>query len=108
MPEKIRLAGGATKSKVWVQMFADVMQLPVETVMANETGALGCAIAGAVATGVYKDLPTAIAAMSPISPAVMPNPDLKEIYDKKYGLYTKGIDCLDGFWSDMQKVVEGK
>ena len=107
-PEKIRLAGGATKSKVWVQMFADVMQLPVETVMANETGALGCAIAGAVATGVYKDLPTAITAMSPISPAVMPNPDLKEIYDKKYGLYTKAIDCLDCFWSDMQKVVEGK
>ena len=44
--------------------------------------------------------------MSPISPAVYPNPDLKDIYDEKYGLYTKAIDCLDGFWSDMQRVVE--
>ena len=53
-PSCIRLAGGAARSTVWAQMFADVMKLPVETVEANETGALGCAIAAAVATGEYR------------------------------------------------------
>ena len=47
----IRLAGGAARSKVWTQMFADVMDMPVETVSAEETGALGCCVAGAAALG---------------------------------------------------------
>ena len=50
-PEAIRLAGGAARSPVWAQMFADMMRLPVETVDANETGSLGCAIAAAAAAG---------------------------------------------------------
>ena len=48
-PDCIRLAGGAAKSPVWTQMFADILNLPVETVDENETGALGCAIAAAAA-----------------------------------------------------------
>ncbi len=107
-PERIRLAGGAANSPMWVQMFADVMQLPVQTVPADETGALGCAIAGAVATGTYPDLQSAIDNMAPISPAVMPNPELKEIYDKKYNLYVRLIESLDGYWDNMQAVVEGR
>lgn len=107
-PHTVRLVGGATRSPVWVQMFADVMQLPVETVAVNESGALGCAIAGAVAAGVYPDFPTAIEHMCPVSPAVMPNPGLKEVYDKKFALYENAINCLDSFWSNMQAVCEGR
>lgn len=55
-PECIRLAGGAAKSAVWTQMFTDICGLPVETVSVNETGALGCAIAAAAATGEYASL----------------------------------------------------
>ncbi len=43
-PNSVRLAGGAARSKVWPQMFADVLGLLVETIAVNETGALGCAI----------------------------------------------------------------
>ena len=50
-PRRVHLAGGAAHSPVWVQMFADVMHLPVVTVHTDETGALGCAIAAAAATG---------------------------------------------------------
>lgn len=35
-PKCIRLAGGAANSPVWTQMFADILQLPVQTVAANE------------------------------------------------------------------------
>ena len=106
-PKAIRLSGGAAKSKVWAQMFADVMQLPVETVAAEEAGALGCAIASAVATGAYPDLDTAIGAMTEIHDPILPNKELKEIYDRKYHLYVRTIECLDGLWDEMQKLVEG-
>ena len=105
-PRAIRLSGGAAKSPVWAQMFADVMQLPIETVQAEEAGALGCAIASAVATGAYASMDEAVEHMTVVSQAIAPNPRLAEIYNRKYELYVKTIECLDGLWDTMQKVVE--
>lgn len=105
-PKCIRLAGGAANSPVWTQMFADILQLPVQTVAANETGALGCAIASAVAVGDYPDLSAAAAAMCRISEAVNPRPEYREVYDRKYALYRKTIECLDPLWSEMQSVID--
>ena len=82
------------------------MQLPVETLSANENGALGCAIAAAKATGEYKDLSEAVSHMSRISDAVMPNPAMKDIYDRKYRLYVRAIESLDSFWDEMQSLIE--
>ena len=105
-PKCIRLAGGAANSPVWTQMFADILQLPVQTVAANETGALGCAIASALAVGDYPDLSAAAAAMCRISEAVNPRPEYREVYDRKYALYRKTIECLDPLWSEMQSVID--
>ena len=105
-PRAIRLSGGAAKSPVWAQMFADVMQLPIETVQAEEAGALGCAIASAVATGAYASMDEAVEHMTVVSQAIAPNPELAETYNRKYELYVKTIECLDGLWDTMQKVVE--
>ena len=107
-PVSIRLAGGAARSRVWTQIFADVLQLPVETVQVNETGALGCAIAVAAAVGDYESLDDAAAHMCAIAPAVLPDPAKKDIYGKKYALYCKTIECLDGLWDEMQQLIEGK
>lgn len=55
--DRLRLAGGAARSAVWVQMFADVLAMPVEVIGAEELGAKGAAMAAAVAAGVYADFP---------------------------------------------------
>ena len=54
-PERIRVSGGAARSDVWVQMIADVFQLPVEVPEGSELGALGTAICGSVAAGCHQD-----------------------------------------------------
>ena len=108
VPSVIRLAGGAARARVWAQMFADVMQVPVQTLEANETGALGCAIATAAATGEYASLDEAIAHMAAFSEPIQPDLSKAEIYNAKYALYLRAIDCLDGLWSDMQKLTEWK
>jgi L-xylulokinase len=104
----IRLAGGIARSTVWTQMFADVMQLPVEVVEVNETGALGCAIIGSVAVGDYENITAAAKTMCRVAPAVKPNASLRETYDKKYRLYLRTIEALDGLWDEMQTVIDGK
>ncbi len=106
-PECIRLAGGAARSKVWTQMFADILGLPVETVSANETGALGCAIAAAAATGAYASLETAGRAMCPVGVRAEPDMKAHAAYDRRYALYRRIIECLDPLWDDMRKCVEG-
>jgi len=107
-PKCIRLAGGAARSAVWTQMFADIMNQPVVTVDANETGALGCAISVAAATGEYASLAEAAANMSSFSDPIYPNPEKVAIYEKKYQLYRKAIECLDSLWPQMQDLIDGK
>ena len=41
-PEIIRMAGGATASRVWIQIFADVFGITIEIVPNEETGHQGC------------------------------------------------------------------
>lgn len=107
-PGCIRLAGGAAQSKVWTQMFADILALPVETVAVNETGALGCAIAAATAIGEYPSLEDAAKVMCPLGERVMPRPETFDVYNQRYALYKMTIDCLDPLWNDMQNSIEGK
>ena len=104
----IRLAGGAAHSAIWTQMFADVMGMPVETVTAGETGALGCAVAVAAAVGDYAGPADAALHMCAVSPAVYPRTEASDIYQKKYALYCRAIESLNGFWPAMQDLIEGK
>ena len=105
-PETIRLAGGVANSAVWSQMFADVMELPIETVQVRETGALGCAICAAVATGFYSSLKEAAEKMSSIKSTYHPRPAAATAYRRKYELYLKVIAGLDGVWSSMQELID--
>jgi L-xylulokinase len=97
----VRLAGGAANSFVWAQIFADVFKLPVEIVDTEELGALGCAMAAAVAAGEYKDLKEAAISMVKIKCRIEPNIENYPIYDKKYKLYKKVSEAIDGVWKDF-------
>lgn len=105
-PSVIRLSGGAAHARVWAQMFADVMKVPVETVKAGEVGALGCAIACAAAVGEYPSLDAAVQAMTRVSEVIKPDLRTAQIYDRKYEVYVKALACLDGLWDDMQKLAD--
>jgi len=106
-PDCVRLAGGAARSKVWTQMFADVLGLPVETVPVNETGALGCAIAAAAATGTYASLAQACEAMCPWGERVLPDMAAHAAYDRRYRLYRRVNECLDPLWDELRQCLEG-
>ncbi len=97
-PEAVRISGGATESKVWVQMFADVLQLPIEVSAAKELGTLGCAMCVGVAAGDYDDLKTAADKMARVKYTCKPNKDNKEIYRRKYAIYKELIKTMDSSW----------
>ncbi len=93
-PEAIRMTGGAANSSVWVQMFADIIGMPIEVVKTKEPGALGCAMAAAVAAGVYSDYESAAENMVRVSATFVPRKENADIYRKKYERYCRLITLL--------------
>lgn len=55
--------GGGTRSAVWNQMLADVIDAPLKLCRESETTALGAAMLGTVAAGIHPDLTAAAQAM---------------------------------------------
>ena len=98
IPRSIRLSGGAANSDVWVQIFADALQIPVDVIADKELGAQGAAIAAGIAAGIYKDYQEGIRRTVTITKTVLPRPEYKEIYEEKYATYRAVIDGLAGAW----------
>ena len=98
-PEAIRLAGGAANSEVWVQMFADMLQIPIETVKCDEQGILGAAMAAGVGCGVFESYGAAAAGLVQIGSRVMPREAYAQVYEKKYGAYRAVVESLNPVWS---------
>jgi len=98
IPESIRLSGGAANSDVWVQIFADTLQIPIDVIEDKELGAQGAAIAAGIAAGIYKDYNDGIEKTVKITKTVQPRPEYKEIYEKKYQTYRRVIEGLSGVW----------
>jgi len=97
-PECIRMTGGAAHSTVWVGMFADCFQIPVEVPTGTELGALGAAIAAAVATGIHPGYREAVKAMTSVARRFEPDPSKAAVYAAKYERYKKAVAVLDALW----------
>lgn len=100
-PEGVRLSGGAANSRVWVQMFADVLGLPVQASPGKEPGALGCAIACAVALGIYPDWQTAVRQMAPRGVRTLPDRAAGAVYREKYLRSCRLRQALEPLWREM-------
>ena len=85
--KKIIVTGGGSGSDLFMQIIADVMNIP--TVRNEVTGAagLGAAVCAAVAAGVYPSFEDAVANMVRFSDRFRPSPENTEIYDKMYPIY---------------------
>ena len=100
-PKTIRLTGGAARSEVWVQIFADVLQTPVELPLGTELGALGAALCAGVAAGCFKDYREAVKAMVRMSRTQPPNASRAGLYAAKYDRYQKVLAALGPVWKEL-------
>ena len=98
-PKEIRLIGGGSKSPVWRQIAADIMNLPIRIPALDEAAALGgavqalwclknqngkCDIAQLCAEHIKLDE----------SKSANPIPENVNAYDKAYAEYTKVVETL--------------
>lgn len=94
----VRLTGGGAKSDFWSQMFADVLEVPVEVVAATEIGALGCALAAGVGAGIFKDYEEAFARAVKIRATFEPKPENTKKYLRRYEDWLLLVDAMKPAW----------
>ena len=93
-PEVIRCSGGAVQSSVWMQMFADIIGIPVEIPEGTQLGALGAAMAASVCCGIYQNFEDAIGRMTKTKSCFKPNKQAHTVYSEKYHKYKSIIRSM--------------
>ncbi len=82
------VAGGLARNALLMQIYADVLRLPLSLIGSEQGPALGSAIHAAVAAGVYPDVPTAAKAMGKVHKAVfVPDEARAAAYDALFAEY---------------------
>ena len=89
----IRTLGGASASALWLQIKADVLELPLAVVKCKESTSLGAAILGAAARGDFADPGSAAAGMVRIARVVEPGEN-RAVYRECFEKYRKLNDLL--------------
>lgn len=88
-PKRLYACGGGARSKVWLQIKADIWNREILPVATRETGALGSAILGFAAVTGEKDRCKLAEKFVRIGEAVKPNPERVKIYQEKFKKYKR-------------------
>lgn len=87
--ERTKICGGGAKSPLWKKIIANVLNIKVDVIAAEEGPALGGAMLAAVANGEYSSVKEAADAIVKIIDTVEPDEELVKKYDEKYAHFVK-------------------
>ena len=82
----VRVSGGGAVSRLWIQILANVLGLPVTTVKTPESAALGAAVLAAVGDGAFASVAEACDAVVETGDVIEPTGD-SDAYDHAYSIY---------------------
>ncbi len=93
--------GGGAKSRLWLQIHADVLDQPIHLPRESEACALGSALVAAVHSGHYADLDEAARQMVQSAGVIEPRPENKRRYDYQYAKYVATYPALRALMHEM-------
>ncbi|EMA54298.1 FGGY-family carbohydrate kinase [Halococcus salifodinae] len=98
----IRLTGGGAQSDAWSKLFADVADAPVTVPDARETGALGAALCGGTAAGVYPDAATAVDRAVGTAQSYEPDSAAVAAYRRVSEAFDQAVDGMEVPWETLK------
>lgn len=100
--DEIRVVGGGARSRLWLQMKADVTGRRVRVLTRDESTALGAVMLAGVGAGTFDDLDEALAALTALDPVVYePAPATSRAYADAYGRYRDLFDAVEPGFSRL-------
>ena len=102
--DMVRLSGGGSRSRVWTQIFADTLQVPIEVADGSELGARGAAMSAGIGVGVYRDHADAVARAVRIVRRHDPNPEATPTYLARYAEYRRLLEAMQQPWEHLSRL----
>jgi xylulokinase len=91
-----RASGGGAHSRLWLEIVASVLALPLELTTLEEGSAFGAALLAGVADGVFSDAREAVAACVRVRERIEPRSEWAGPYEEGYARYRALYPALKG------------
>ena len=82
-----KICGGGAKSHLWKEIFANVLNLELDSVESEEGPGYGAAILAAVACGEYASVQSAAEKLVKVTSTVSPNAEIATRYEERYQVF---------------------
>ncbi|MCC3294442.1 ribulokinase [Arthrobacter sp. zg-Y411] len=100
-------AGGLVRNRFLMQIYADVLGMPISVIGSDQGPALGSAIHAAVAAGAYPHVRDAAAAMGRVHRnEFLPDPERSQAYNALYAQYTALHDYFGRGGNDVMRKLK--
>jgi erythritol kinase len=103
VPDEVRVAGGAARSRAFKTILASVLDVPIREIAREESGAAGCAMMAAVAIGAERDMAAAVRTwVEPLlGDRIAPDPALTGAYAALFPLYQQTRQAMPPIWRGL-------
>ncbi len=95
------ICGGGAKSPLWKTIFANVLGIPLDMVRTEQGPGYGAVMLAMVGCGLYPDVRSAAAALVETASTVMPDPELTELYEKRYSAFRRRYPAMKGLFREL-------
>ena len=99
--EQLTAVGGGARSDRWMQIKADITNLPVSIIHTSEAASLGVAMLAGWATGVFDSLEGAAEVLSQPRKTFYPRPERTAHYQRQLTLYDELYQALRNIYARM-------
>lgn len=92
--KNLKVIGGGSRSRVWMQILADILDSPVEQMEGNAGAGYGMALLAAYSCGAVESLEAISEQAVTVKERFTPRPYNAELYEKKYRQYVRIYDAM--------------
>jgi len=97
-----KICGGGAKSRLWCDIFANVLGIPLDIPQTEEGPGYGGAMLSMVGCGLYKDVTECVNALVKTTATVEPTQELSARYEERYQKFKKIYPAMKKLFADMQ------
>ena len=105
---RITAIGGGSRSERWMQIKADITNLPVSIIHTSEAASLGVAMLAGCATGIYNNLVEAAGQLIKVRKTFYPRPDRLAFYQRQLTIFADLYTALLPIYAAMSSDNSGE
>lgn len=92
-PRRLFASDGGTKSRIWMQMVADIVGMDLQLLDNPHGSSVGAAWVAAIGSGLSADW-SGVSALARLGEKIAPNPANRRVYDEGYARYRAAYEAL--------------